>query len=157
MLSKLTIGIAVLVSGANASEPPREVNICKLIRLASQLDGKVIQVRGLLRNSDTPEDPSFDELVPESCPDAEGRRTVIHIVSPDAHFLAHSPQGYKPDMDSIRRAEPTLNKAAADARLVSATIEGVLQAVRPQSARAPRHKQYSAVIVIQALREAKER
>lgn len=157
MLLRTIIGSAIVLITASASEVPREVNICELIRLASQLDGKVVRLSGVLRNSETPEDPSFDELVPETCSDAKDRQTVVHIVSPDVHFLANPPQGYKPDMDSMRRAQSILKKAAVDGKSVSVKVEGVFQIVRQETSMPPRHKRYSASIVIQALREAKER
>ena len=153
---KVILGVLVALTIASASEVPREVNICDVTRLAGQLDGKVVRVRGLLRNSDTSEDPSFDELVPEGCSNQEGSQTVIHIVSPDTHFLSHPPQGYKPDMNSVRRAEPIFKKAAADGKPVLGTVEGVFHAMRREIAVPPRHKQYSASIVIQALRGASE-
>jgi len=153
---KILLGVLVLLA-AVASEEPREVNICDVMRLAGQLDGKVIRVRGLLRNSETPEEPSFDEFVPEGCSDAQGSQTVIHIVSPDVHFLSKPPRGYKPDMNSVRTAERIFRKAAADRKPVSATVEGVFQVLIRDGSAHPLHKQYAASIVVQALRGAKER
>jgi hypothetical protein len=145
--------LAAVVAGGK----PLQVDLCNLPLLANQLEGKVIRVRGVLRNSGTPEEPSFDELVPESCLDSEGRRAVIHVVSPDSHFLDNPPQGYKPDLSSVRRVEPIFRKAAANNKSVSVIVEGVLQTAQWETTAHPRHKQYSASIVIQAFRSAKER
>ena len=101
MLLRVSICAIVYLSFGIASEEPRDVNICDLTRLADQLDSKLVRVRGILRNSETAAEPFFDELVPENCSDAEGRGMVIRIVSPDVHFLANLPHGYKPDMSSI--------------------------------------------------------
>lgn len=154
---KVILGVLIVLSAATAGEKPREVNICDVVRLASQLNGKIISVRGLLRNSETPEDPYFDELVPERCSDVEDRQIVIHIVSPDAHLLANPPPGYKPDKKSVRRTEPIFKKAAADRKAVLVTVEGLFQVWHRDTRMPPRHKQYSEVIVVQAYRRAKER
>lgn len=154
---KVILGVLIVLSAATAGEKPREVNICDVMRLANQLDGKIIRVRGLLRNTDTPEDPSFDELVPERCSDVEGSQTVIHIVSPDGHFLANPPPGYKPDMNSARRVKPIFRKAALDEKPVLVTVEGFFRVLHPGTRMPLPHKQYSALIVIQAYRGAKER
>ncbi len=157
LLRILVIGAISAVNLAIAGEKPRDVNICDVMRLADELDGRLIRIRGLLRNSGTIDDPYFDELVPEHCGDEGGRQTVIHIVSPDEHLLSNPPRGYKPDMISIRRVEPLFRKAAKDQKPVSITVDGILQIFRGEELRSPRHRQYSASIVIQALRDAKER
>ena len=156
MLLKVSICAIVYLSFGIASEGPRDVNICDLTRLADQLDGKLVRVRGILRNSETAAEPFFDELVPENCSDPEGLRIVIQIVSPDVHFLANPPQGYKADMSSIRRAEPIFKNAAARSRPVAVTVEGVFYSARPQRSAPVRHKQYRGSIVLQALRAVKE-
>ena len=140
-----------------AEERPRDVRICNLGRVAQQLDGKLVRIIGILQNSDTSETPFFDELVGHGCKASEGEQVKIQIVSPDSHFLSNPPPGYKPDMDSVSRAEAVFERAAAHRRSVSATVEGVFYVSKQQGFGPIRHRSYSAFIVIQALRDVKER
>src|SRR5258707_15808924 len=104
LLKKLTrFGVLAIVSASMASDRPRDVRVCDLKRLGGQLEAKIVRIHGILRNSSTPEDPFFNELVGEDCKDAEGGEITIQIVSPDSHFLANPPHGYTPDMESLRR------------------------------------------------------
>jgi len=146
----------IIALSSMASDRPRDVKICDLRRLASQLEGKIVRIQGSLRNSNTHEDPYFNELVGEDCRVAEGGQITIRIISPDGHFLANPPHGYHPDLDSVRRAESVLKKAIAEHRSVSATVEGAFYAERQISGFTP-HKQYPANIVIQRLRDVKLR
>lgn len=159
MLLKIITLLSLLAfaSVSVASDRPRNVNVCDLSRLAEQIDGKIVRVHGVLRNSDTMENPYFDELVGENCNGVDGGQVTIQVVSPDSHFLASPPPGYKPDFESVRRAEPVFKKAAADRRSVSATVEGVFYTSKQQTSSPARHRQYQASIVIQGLRDVKER
>lgn len=142
-----------------ASEPIRRFSVCDLVRTAVQLDGEIVKVYGVLQDSDPKrENPYFDELVSENC---KGKgmgesQAKIQVVSPDSHFLANPPAGYKPDLNSIRRAELMAEKAAAHHRSLSATVEGVLYVPKAASG-VPRHRSYTAIIVVQAIRDTKER
>ncbi len=142
MFPRFILGVCIVATATG--QGPQNVNICDLISLAGELDGKLVRVRGIVRNSGSSSDPYFDELIPETCSTAEGRRTVIHIVSPDTHFLAHRPRGYRPDMNSVHRAESVFEKAAREGHSVSATVEGVFQSSTPKTSSAsPRHREYA--------------
>src|SRR5882724_9649645 len=123
MLLKLQrlFGAVTLTCASVMAESVREVDVCNLALRADQFEGKLVRVRGELRNSDRAENPFFDELVGEHCKKAQGGKITIQIVSPDSHFLANPPPGYKPDLYSVRQAEPVFKKAAADHRSVIAT------------------------------------
>jgi hypothetical protein len=81
---------------------------------------------------------------------------VIHVESPDVHFFANPPRGYKPNVKSVHRAESLFNKAAAQSGQVSVTLEGVFVTERPDTRMPPRHKGYFASIVIAAIYDAKQ-
>ena len=156
MFLKSALSILFLCS-AGAAEKPQEVSICDLRRVAEKVEGKVIRVRGLLRNSETRKNPFYDELVPQTCKEPDDRRLVFHVVSPDVHDLANPPSGYEPDMESVRQAERIFRIAARNDRTVSAVIEGVYRSTSEEKAQSSRHKQYSGVIIVQAIRDAKVR
>lgn len=151
----IVLGIVPLVCSAWAQQRPRDVNICDLKRIARQMDGKIVRISGILLNSDTQETPFFDELVGQGCK-ATTEQVKIQVVSPDSHFLSNPPPGYKPDMDSVTRAEPIFERAAADHRSVYATVEGALYVTQGPTSGRVRHRRYQAVIVIQAIRSVRE-
>jgi hypothetical protein len=156
----ICVSIALLAATMDAQPPAKEpvaLKGCELVRGISQFDGKVIRVRGVLQNSDGPDDAFFDEFLPDTCSEAPGRRIVIHVQSPDVHFLANPPRGYRPNMKSVQRVESLLKKAAADGRRVSVTIEGLLVVATSVTPTPARHKPYPASIIIAAIYEAKER
>jgi hypothetical protein len=150
-------GILILACVAWAEERPHDVNICNLGRVASQFDGKIVRISGVLQNSDTSERPFFDELVGKSCKGTKGEQVNLQVVSPDSHFLSNPPEGYKPDMGSLSRAEPIFERAAAHHRSVFATVEGVFYVANQPISGPVRHRRYPAFVVIQALRDVKER
>jgi hypothetical protein len=146
------LSTAGLTSTILIAANPRAVSLCDLPQLGNQLEGRIIRISGVLRNTDARDNPSFDELT-EEC---RGRLVRIQIVSPDSHFLDNPPAGYKPDTGSVRRAEPVFQKAAAEGRSVYATVEGVFYPASTQPPGPVRHRQYPAYIVIQAFRNVKE-
>jgi hypothetical protein len=50
--------------------------------------------------------------------DSNGKQTAIQAVSPDVHFLANPPKGYKPDMNSAKTIDQILDKANAAGKKV---------------------------------------
>ena len=155
-ISFLSIGIvyapSYLLSGTSCN-----ANLCELIRSGDKFDGKLIRVSGLLQDSDPNTiNPYFDELVSHDCNDVNGKPVKILIVSPDQHFLANAPAGYKPDLRSIHRAEIVAEQAAARHHSLRATVEGVYYVSKTASSTSARHRQYPAVLVLQSIRDVKE-
>jgi hypothetical protein len=111
------------------------LSVCDVVRQADLLDGHVVNVRGTIRSSGgkEPSGPYFDEMV---APCSGTLTATIKIVSPDAHFLANQPPGYRPDQASIRRAESLFTKEQGRGKSVDevvATVEGFL--VKPGAPR----------------------
>lgn len=137
------------------------IGVCDLLREPGKYEGQMIRVRGQLRSSGSAEHPSFDELDGAGCASNEQEeKWVVSIVSPDAHFLAQSPKGYRPDRRSVERVSRLVTKQVAAGRVISSvecTIEGLFygdhtrddgeHAVRPR-----RHPRYDGHVVIQAIR-----
>jgi hypothetical protein len=154
----LAIGSAV-ACGCMAQTPLKPISVCNLIQNIQHLDGQVVRVRGTLRSTGgSPADSYFDEMVGISCPGI-GDATV-HIVSPDSHFLAASPRGYRPDFESVRKAEKLIAKAQSEGRSVPkfvATVEGVaVKLVSPEHFGAGRplpHGHYGADLILAAIRD----
>jgi len=128
-----------------------------LIRSGQRVNGKIVSVRGILAASNPKAAQAyFDELVGEGC-DPSGSAVRIQVVSPDPHFLAAPPPGYKPDPDSVRRAERVAQDAADHHRALIATVEGVLYVAEGGVQGFARHRRYPAIIVVAAIRDVNER
>jgi hypothetical protein len=167
MLSKKLIvsTLLVVITCGFASAPlfKSAMSVCDLIRDAPVLEGQIVSVHGILQNSGSGTgQPYYDELMADNCVGNGGKEIQIQIVSPDAHFLANPPRGFKPDMNSIRRVEDLLEKMEKEGRTVkqiSCTVQGAFYAPKPQSSSALggsdqyHHKLYQGYIVIQALRD----
>lgn len=159
----LNLLVWVPVSAQPSNVP---LSICSVIREAGRFEGRVVAIRGILQDSSAgAEDVRFDELVADNCPGWDGEQIRIQVVSPDAHFLANPPRGYRPNMASIRRAERFYEKLLRDrgtTRRIWATVEGVLYLPKQDplavgSAGKPSHREYTAYLVVQAIRELSAR
>jgi hypothetical protein len=151
----VTFLIALGVSSATELTAPQSV--CDLLRSGQWVNGKTVSVRGILTTANPKAlQAHFDELIGEGC-DPAGGSIRIQVVSPDAHFLAEPPPGYKPDPDSVRRAERVAQAAADHHRALIATVEGILYVVEGAKPGIARHRRYPAVIVVGAIRDVKER
>ena len=151
-----SIGLVILTTQlvCQAQKPSPILSVCDVERLGEKLIGKIVTVRGVLRDaSPGSTDAFFDELVDQHCKEVE-----IHVASADSSFLANVPAGYKPDFASVRKAARIAEKAAVKGRSLSATVEGVLyrQEKAFDSSRTPRHKWYPFEIVVAAIRNFKE-
>ena len=133
-----------------AEKPAQILTVCDVAHSGDQLDGKVVQVKGMLRSRTA--NPYFDELVDENCKDVQ-----VHVVSADASFLANAPAAFKPDLRSIRRAAQVADKAAADGRELYGTVVGLMYVQKKDGSTPTRHKWYPFIIVVQAIRDVKER
>ena len=161
---KALVALLIAVPLASNSQPNRALTVCEVISEARKLEGRIVSVRGFLQDAaGTAGDPDFDELVADGCTLADGSLPRIQVVSPDLHFLANPPPGYKPDMKSVKRVERRIEAVRARGKRVGrilATVQGVVLAgdedSRPQaSTKVPRHRQYRAYLVIQAMRDVK--
>jgi hypothetical protein len=106
----------------------------------------------------------FDELVDKACPEIE-----IHTVfTPTSLPHPPPPSKYKLDVRSAQNAQRVTEKALADGRVVSATIAGVLYLEKKEdyvpshslengAIVPPPHKWYPLVLLIEAVRDIRER
>lgn len=151
---------SVLVYGCAAQTPPKTISVCDLVRNIQKLDGQVVKVQGILRSPNDPAiDSYFDEIVGDRCTGMG--EVVVHIVSPDSHFLAAPPKGYRPDFESVHRAENIISAAqrkTSSTRFV-ATVEGVavkLALLKSSDfARPLPHGNYAASVILAAIRNVK--
>ncbi|MGJ5817136.1 hypothetical protein [Paludibaculum fermentans] len=140
-------------------EKRKVVTVCQLLAAAEELDGRIVSVRGILKtSSDEAGAPYFDQLTGGACAGRAVADRTLQVVSPDAHFLAKPPSGYKPDEGSFRRAGRLLDKMLAAGQPVGgfdATVEGIFYRGRSQPRLPVRHRQYPGYVVIQAIRNVK--
>lgn len=167
-MRRTAVALALAWAGtlwAEARRPP--TTVCVVVRDVERLDGRIVVVRGILQDTDaSSSEPYFDELVGEDCTGSDGERPRVKVVSPDWHFLAKPPTGYRPDIASIRRADrfiAKLSRQGRPPRKIWATVEGVIYFLKPESATGsstgakPSHKRYVAYIVVQAIRDLSEK
>ena len=153
----LAVLLASLASGSQVS-----LSVCEAARIGERLDGKTVRIKGVWREAFSGEG-LFDELVDDECPEI-----AIRVVATDVSVGRPAPPGYKLDHRSIRRAQRVAEKALADGRNLSATIEGVLYVQKKEDyvptrplnndvIIAPHHKWYPLVLLIQAVPDVRER
>ncbi len=135
------------------------MGVCEALKRLPELDGRVVAIHGQLQGGSMLSGGAyFDQLVEPHCALQGDSRGVIRLESPDQHFLAHPPRGYRADKASIKRVAQILarekDKGAASVRL-DVVVEGVLYQVSPGSPTTRHARGVLAVIVVQAYREPK--
>jgi hypothetical protein len=164
MLPQMIAAALVLCMTCMASQQDGAKNpltVCELIQSGRKLDRQIVAVKGRLQDATGATDkPDFDELVATDCKLPDASVPKIRIVSPDSHFLAQPPPGYKPDLASVERVERQISEARARGKRIkylSAVLEGAMiwadgRAIAEPDA-APRHQRYRAYLVVQRMRD----
>jgi hypothetical protein len=160
-MTHILILLLVAFAPFPGQQPRRTFSVCDLLIEANNLDGRIVRVHGILRDSDPKtESPYFDELAADNCTDEKHPKGPIRLISPDQHFLANPPSDYKPDLASVRKVEQIIAKLEATGEKVSGldvTVEGVfyIQRQKPEALSKTGDAVYAGFIVIQAIRDVK--
>jgi hypothetical protein len=135
------------------------LTVCELIQSGRKLDGQIVAVKGHLQDATGAGDSQlFDELVGTDCKLSDASVPRIRIVSPDSHFLAQPPPGYKPDLGSVEGVERRISKARATGKKIkylSAVVEGAViwaDGNTRGDGSTPRHQRYQGYLVLQRIR-----
>jgi len=151
-----------VIFGSLALATPPTMSVCETARVAGQVDGKTVRIKGVWRQAFSG-DGIFDELVDDKCPEV-----VIHVVATESSLPTPPPAGYTVDVASARHAKRVAEKALADGRNLSATIVGVLYVQKKEDYVPARplnrevtipapHKWYPLTLLIESVPDLKER